>query len=297
MPQYVVHLGIAPFCIVWIPLVVLALRLRKKVLLLQNEVDRLRERNLFLVLRVRGESPKALLALQPPQSERADVVALESSPARDKWAEGTVSAWHIGSSVVTQFLVASAIFAALVGYLALGRAAQIEAPADLGPRAESTSQTSEASTTSSPYETTVEAMITPETTTNLLQPVEPADIKPIESTFPPIFKAVQSINVSGPKPTKRLGPLAGALLQPTAPSVLNTASPTRATLSCLPSALAVRQGRPGAWPSWSLRAPGHEGEKCWYAATRSTAHNHRSSLIGAQRHEPQFTQESTWWEG
>jgi hypothetical protein len=41
--------------------------------------------------------------------------------------------------------------------------------------------------------------------------------------------------------------------------------------SCLASASAVRQNHPGAWPSWTLRAPGHEGTKCWYATGRTTA--------------------------
>jgi hypothetical protein len=44
--------------------------------------------------------------------------------------------------------------------------------------------------------------------------------------------------------------------------------------SCLPSASAVRQNHPGAWPSWTLRAPGHEGTRCWYATGRATAHDH-----------------------
>jgi hypothetical protein len=42
--------------------------------------------------------------------------------------------------------------------------------------------------------------------------------------------------------------------------------------TCLPSAEAVRQSHPGAWPSWTLRAPGHENTKCWYPATPTTAH-------------------------
>jgi hypothetical protein len=45
--------------------------------------------------------------------------------------------------------------------------------------------------------------------------------------------------------------------------------------TCFPSASAVRENRPGAWPSWTLRAPGHEGTRCWYAATRTTTHDHR----------------------
>jgi hypothetical protein len=45
---------------------------------------------------------------------------------------------------------------------------------------------------------------------------------------------------------------------------------------CLPSAEAVKQQDPAAWPSWTLRAPGFEGTKCWYATTRGTAHDHRA---------------------
>jgi hypothetical protein len=44
--------------------------------------------------------------------------------------------------------------------------------------------------------------------------------------------------------------------------------------SCLASASAVRQNHPGAWPSWTLRAPGHEGTRCWYATGRATARDH-----------------------
>jgi hypothetical protein len=31
----------------------------------------------------------------------------------------------------------------------------------------------------------------------------------------------------------------------------------------------------GVWPSWTLRAPGHEGTVCWYAATRPKESDHR----------------------
>jgi hypothetical protein len=39
--------------------------------------------------------------------------------------------------------------------------------------------------------------------------------------------------------------------------------------SCFPSASAVVQNYPGSSPSWTMRAPGHEGTKCWRAATRT----------------------------
>jgi hypothetical protein len=38
--------------------------------------------------------------------------------------------------------------------------------------------------------------------------------------------------------------------------------------SCFPSASAVLQNHPASRPSWTLRAPGHEGTLCWYAAVR-----------------------------
>ena len=46
--------------------------------------------------------------------------------------------------------------------------------------------------------------------------------------------------------------------------------------SCLPSASAVRQEHPGSWPSWTLRAPGHEGAKCWFPASNAVAPDHQT---------------------
>jgi hypothetical protein len=53
-----------------------------------------------------------------------------------------------------------------------------------------------------------------------------------------------------------------------------TSIPRGHAFDCFASAEAVRQANPNAWPSWTLRAPGHEGSKCWYASTRSAAHDH-----------------------
>jgi hypothetical protein len=54
-----------------------------------------------------------------------------------------------------------------------------------------------------------------------------------------------------------------------------SAASARHDASCLPSASAVRQNHPGGWPSWTLRAPGHEGTQCWYAAARPRESDHR----------------------
>jgi hypothetical protein len=37
-------------------------------------------------------------------------------------------------------------------------------------------------------------------------------------------------------------------------------------VSCLPSASAVLRNHPGGRPTWTMRAPGHEGTQCWYDA-------------------------------
>jgi hypothetical protein len=49
--------------------------------------------------------------------------------------------------------------------------------------------------------------------------------------------------------------------------------------TCFPSASAVRQDHPEAWPSWTLRAPGHEGTRCWHATTRAAVDGHRSEMM------------------
>jgi hypothetical protein len=52
------------------------------------------------------------------------------------------------------------------------------------------------------------------------------------------------------------------------------AEPEITNSTCFASASAVRQHHPEAWPSWTLRALGHEGTKCWYPTTRAMAHDH-----------------------
>ena len=49
--------------------------------------------------------------------------------------------------------------------------------------------------------------------------------------------------------------------------------------SCFPSASAVVQKHPGGWPTWTLKAPGHEGTMCWYASARSRGRDHRSEMV------------------
>jgi hypothetical protein len=72
-------------------------------------------------------------------------------------------------------------------------------------------------------------------------------------------------------------------IEPTEAKALQTLSEKRKQLaaagqhdaSCFPSASAVLQNHPGGRPTWTLRAPGHEGTQCWYAAARPRVSDHR----------------------
>jgi hypothetical protein len=48
---------------------------------------------------------------------------------------------------------------------------------------------------------------------------------------------------------------------------------------CLSSASAVRQEHAGSWPSWTLRAQGHEGVKCWFPMTSAPGHDQTTRQI------------------
>jgi hypothetical protein len=188
-------------------------------------------------------------------------------------------AWYRGNplSPLTRSFIASAILAALAGYLVLGSIRQIETPPEPGPGTEGTSRAFVPSTAPSPSETeafTAETKAAPETTTTPLQPVAPVDIKPTENTASAVLpQTAQTINVPRPgRPASLSG--SQASVERTESNLLNAdaTSPTTGTSTCLPSASAVRQADPEAWPSWTLRAPGHIGTRCWYAGTRAAHH-------------------------
>jgi hypothetical protein len=93
----------------------------------------------------------------------------------------------------------------------------------------------------------------------------------------------------------------GALLQPTVPlNIKPTEAKALQTLSekgtaadqydasCLPSASAVLRHHPGVRPTWTLRAPGHEGTQCWYNAARPRASDHRTGTTESGLSAPSF---------
>jgi hypothetical protein len=109
----------------------------------------------------------------------------------------------------------------------------------------------------------VESRIEPDVQPAPLQPTAPLDIKSIESGIE-----------AGPSHT-----LLGRASRSFAASGHDS--------TCFPSASAARREHPGGWPSWTLRAPGHEGVRCWYVGMRTAAHDHSSEM--RRRETPQST--------
>jgi hypothetical protein len=78
--------------------------------------------------------------------------------------------------------------------------------------------------------------------------------------------------------------------------------------SCFASASAVLQNHPGGWPTWTFRAPGHEGTMCWYAAARPRGSDHRREKMPKEKETVRTAQHELvapfapygrggWWEG
>jgi len=94
-----------------------------------------------------------------------------------------------------------------------------------------------------------------------------------------------NVTVESQRDAASLQPTARLNIKPTEakppekqPSVASAHEP-----SCFASASAVLQDHPGALPSWTLRAPGHEGTKCWRAATRTRESDHRSEVMPTEK--------------
>jgi hypothetical protein len=162
-------------------------------------------------------------------------------------------------SIRMKFLIPIAVAALPAGYLvfedsdppvnvaAVPQATANRLSAEFSPLGEAKAPSSKAP------DITVESR-TPEVQTAPLQPMAPLEIKPTEN------------GIEGRPPE--------TLPQKEGPSL----TPSQDASICFPSASAVRQTYPEGWPSWTLRAPGHEGTRCWYPKKRTTAHDHRTEV-------------------
>ena len=179
---------------------------------------------------------------------------------------------------LTKFLIAGAIMTPLVGYLVFASARQ---QMNVPTAPQSTIDTSPIA--SLPFKHVVPSSggtgAEPELQTTSLHPALGLNIKPSDSeidvtssqTVPRNDRRATSADaVPNAQDTDPLMERGGQFVVASVPAS-----------SCFPSASAVRQDQPGAWPSWTLRAPGHEGTKCWYAATRATARDHQRAMLPA----------------
>jgi len=117
---------------------------------------------------------------------------------------------------------------------------------------------------------TVESKAEPEIQTTSLPPAVRLDIKPTESETE--ARPPQMLPERGTQSEIEARPP-----QTLAERGRQSFAASRDDSTCLPSASAVRENHPGAWPSWTLRATGHEGTRCWYPAARMTSH-HRTEM-------------------
>ena len=177
-------------------------------------------------------------------------------------------------SSLTKFLISGAIMTPLVGYLVFASARQ---RMNVPTAPQSTIDTSPIASFEQVLPSSGGAGAEPELQTTSLQPAVRLNIKPSDS----------EINATSPQTVA--GTDKGATSADAVPGVQDAKPPIERggqfvvasvpASSCFPSASAVRQDQPGAWPSWTLRAPGHEGTKCWYAATRATARDHQRAML------------------
>jgi hypothetical protein len=176
----------------------------------------------------------------------------------------------------TKFLVATAIAASLAGYLVF---------------ASSRPQTNNA-TAPQPTEasgTMVEGRAEPKMQASLLPAVHSSSDSDSMARSPETMPGADKTAISGETIAMRVlnapsgtdGVLDAQHTEPLSERGEQSAVAGVQDSTCFPSASAVRQDQPGAWPSWTLRAPGHEGTRCWYAATRATAHDHQRAMLPA----------------
>jgi hypothetical protein len=114
----------------------------------------------------------------------------------------------------------------------------------------------------------VNVAVAPQVSTNLS-----AEFSPLAKAKAPVSKATD-ITVESPiEPNVQTSPS-----EPTVPLEIKPAengievrpfTPSQGAPTCFPSASAVLQNYPEGRPSWTFRAPGHEGTKCWYPTRRT----------------------------
>jgi hypothetical protein len=195
-----------------------------------------------------------------PSVEMPTTIANSISFRRDGWKSTSLLRRPGDPINRAKYLIAIAIAALPAGYFIFGSS---DRPVDVAVAPQATTNVPSVeflplrkadAPSANATDVTVESRAEPEVQKESLQSAGLLDIKPTES----------GIEAKPPETFTERGRWSFAA--------------SRDASTCLPSASAVRENSPGAWPSWTLRTLGHEGTRCWYAGTRFTAHHHRSEM-------------------
>jgi hypothetical protein len=183
----------------------------------------------------------------------------------------TPALWRPGhpSSNLTKVLIASAIFASLPGYFFFDGLHQQPQPTIETTHVAFLSLPQGTLQSAGPTGITVESIAEPEVQ---LLPALRQDINRNESEI----KARLDLNSAHQTSPEHS---VDAMLYAPDKAIIGQGQSLAGSMqasTCFPSASAVRQDHPGAWPSWTLRALGHEGTKCWHPTNNAAARNSAS---------------------
>jgi hypothetical protein len=172
-------------------------------------------------------------------------------------------------SILTEFLIPVAVAALFAGYLFFGdsdhpvNVAVVPQVTSNGLFAEFSSLQEAEAPLSKVTDSTVESPIEPELADSPVESPPNAQTAPFRPTVPLDIKPMEHGSEARPPPQKE-----GQSL-----------TPSQEISNCFPSASAVRQNYPEGRPSWTLRAPGHEGTKCWYPAKETAPDTRRKETL------------------
>ena len=181
-------------------------------------------------------------------------------------------------SILTEFLIPIAVAALFAGYLFFGdsdppvNAAVVPQVTNNGLFAEFSSLQEAEAPLSKVTDSTVESPIEPELADSTVESPPNGQTAPFRPTVPLDIKPMEHGSEARPPPQKE-----GQSL-----------TPSQDISNCFPSASAVLRNHPGVRPTWTLRAPGHEGTQCWYAAAQPRASDHRTGTTGTRLSAPSF---------
>jgi hypothetical protein len=162
-------------------------------------------------------------------------------------------------SIWTKFLIPIAVAAPPAGYLFFG---DFDRQVDVAVVPQVTTNTAQflplqeaKAPLSQATDATIESRIEPEAMDSMVgNPIEPkVQTAPFQPTVPLDIKPTE--NGIEERPPQTLPQKEGRSF-----TLSHDAS------TCFPSASAVRRNYPEGRPSWTLRAPGHDGTRCWYPA-------------------------------